>query len=164
MKQVFKFGTIDDSVHIFVNRILGSPDHVVWSDDKIEFDLVGRFKVSLGLSKMGGGASYWTEGGSTEIHQGLPFYDLSKAMHQDLSFAVQLCLDALTMFEERMVSAFLAEDSEFSELLWRAMLPMILFLELALADWPELINDQFTGLAKSHLHSLGWSKGKPTKI
>ncbi len=155
MDQI-EFGDIEKSTSIIVNEIWQSPDWVEWYEDELILNVQEGLRVEIGLKGLGGSAAYARDPkGTTILFRGAPMYDMSEALHKDMTFVAQVAVDIFYLLEEIRRDRNVNGDDRYSKSIVAAVGPLILFLKMMLENRPELIQQKWWRIVIDALETAG---------
>lgn len=152
-----EFESMETSISILVNDIWQNPDWVDWYEDELQIQVHPRLRVDVSLVGLGGSrALLKTDSGQTRQFSGMPVYDMGESLHKDLSFLTLVIVDVYYLLEEIRRVEEVVRDKELSDAIVNVAGPMLMFLEMALTQRPELIKQEYWGYAIDALKTAGF--------
>ena len=70
-------------------------------------------------------------------------YNMEESMHKDLTFVAQLVIDLFYLLEDVRSDKNAVGDKELSRAIANAVVPLMLFLQMAMEQRPELIQKKW---------------------
>lgn len=135
---------METSINILVNEIWESPDWAVRHEDQLEISPHPRIRINIALTGLGGSAAFLKlQDGSSLQFGGAPMYNMEESMHKDLTFVAQLVIDLFYLLEDVRSDKNAVGDKELSRAIANAVVPLMLFLQMAMEQRPELIQKKW---------------------